>query len=450
MRTPRTLLRASWLLASPGEPALADGWVLVRGARVEALGAGEAPPEAEGAARVELEGAMLVPGLTNAHAHVDYGVFRAHQDGQPFLPWIRALNERKAADFDAAAYQASARLSCLELVAGGVTSVCEATDPGVSAADALVESGLKAVCFQEEFGPDPAQAPEALARLEAKLDALGARTEGTRVRVGVSPHAPYTLSDALLEGMVAQAAARGLPLSIHVAESEAEVAFVRDGEGPFAAWHRGRDIGVRARGVSPYRHLVERGALDGAAPVLLAHGVQLGEDDLADLAGRPEAWLVHCPRSNARLGVGVAPIRAALDAGVRVALGTDGACSSDRLDMFEEMRAALWLARAQARDPGALRASEVFAMSLSGGAALSLSPGRVAAGEAADLVALDLGSAHATPPPADARAPALLASTACVRLTMVDGEVLYRDGVFTRVDPDEVLGQARALGATAP
>ena len=247
--------------------------------------------------------------------------------------------------------------------------------------------------------------------------------------------------------MVEQAAYRGMGLSIHVAETAAEDDFVRRGEGRFAAWHRGSGIPVEARGVGPYRYLADRGWLDATPHVLLVHGVKLGPEDLVDLGARQAVHLVHCPRSNARLGVGLAPVRAALDVGVSLLLGTDGACSADRLDPFEEMRTGLSLARARARaeDPCALSGAEVLAAAFRRAPALGFGPGRLEPGAPADLCALSLEGSAAIPWPEDASGVVLQAAACDVVFTMVEGEILYQEGAHTRVGAEAIRAAARDL-----
>lgn len=440
-----TLLAARYLLPGPGEEPREGVALRLAGGRIEEVLLGEAARAARAEAGCrDLGDAVLMPGLVLAHTHVDYGAFAGHGDGLDFLPWIRSLQARKTASQVPPDFLAGARLSCLQLVASGVTGVGEATDPGQSAARALVESGLRAVCFQEEFAPDPAQATEVLERLRGKLDTLCDLTAGTRVRVGVSPHAPYTLSYDLFGGMVAEARTRGMGLSIHLAETPEEVELVRHGTGALADGLRARGIEVTARGVSPYRFLRDEGWLEAPGPVLLVHGVQLEPEDLADLGRLPGAWLVHCPRSNARLGEGIAPLPAARHAGVRWLLGSDGACSADRLDPFEEVRAAVWLARAGARDAGALGHGEALAALWRGHEALGFGAGRIAVGEPADLCALDLRGPSLAAARPDAGALGALASAADVCLTMVAGEVLYSREGFHRVDAAEILAAVRA------
>lgn len=393
---------------------------------------------------------VLVPGLVMAHTHVDYGWTRGMAADADFFPWIRALTQLEKPGLEPDQALGSAQLSCLELVRHGVVGVGENTDFGVGAVEALGESGLRAWVFQEEFGPHPDQAQDALGRLETKLDRLEEIAAAfPRVSIGISPHAPYTLSPSLIEGMVELGRARGMPLSIHLAETRDEVDFVRAGQGPFADFHRSRAIPVRGRQKSPFGWFLEEGWLESSAFVLLIHGVFLDPEDLVQLGGLDRVHLVHCPTSNARLGTGIAPIRAALDAGVSVLLGLDGASSADRLDPFAELQRALLFARAREERAGGLTCREALGLATAASEALGFSRGQICPGEPADLVVLETKAAALTPFRFGLDSAVLAASGRDVVCTMVEGEVLYRRGEFFRVDAEKILAAARAYAPEA-
>lgn len=437
-------LSARYLLQAPDAPLLEDHALRIEEGRVTALAPRGALGPRSGEECLDLGDSLVMPGLSLAHTHLDYGVYRGHGDGLPFLPWVRALAARKRAEPGPEAFLRGARLGCLELVAAGVVAVGENTDPGVPAARALVESGLRGVCFQEEFLVGPGSPDKILAGYREKLTALEAVTSGSRVRVAVSPHSCYLVPPALFQGMAAEARKRGVGLSIHVAEFPEEVELIRHGRGPLAAFQAEAGETPPAHGVSPLAYLAGQGWLDGHPRVLVVHGVLLEPGDLEELAGREDAWLVHCPRSNARLGEGIAPVPEALGAGVQVCLGSDGACSADRLDPFEEMRAALWLARAGRGRADALSGEEVLGMALAGSRALGFGPGRLEEGAPADLCALSLDSPALTPLRPDATGIVLQGASSDVCATMVAGELLYLRGDFLRVDAREILEEARA------
>src|SRR5262249_41742468 len=217
------------------------------------------------------------------------------------------------------------------------------------------------------------------------------------VRLGVSPHAPYTVHDDLMVDAAAFAIRHGMPVAIHLAESKAEIAFLREGEGPFATALRARGIDVVRRSHSPVHWLVELGVV--LAHPLLIHCVQVDATDIAFISewGCPVA---HCPASNAKLGHGIAPVRAMLDAGIVVGLGSDSVASNNAMDLLAEARQAVLMQNAANGRPDALAVHDALRLATMGGAqALGLATriGSLEAGKEADLAAFPLDSARATP-----------------------------------------------------
>jgi 5-methylthioadenosine/S-adenosylhomocysteine deaminase len=206
---------------------------------------------------------------------------------------------------------------------------------------ALADAGGSGVVYQEVFGPHPDQLAESLAGLKAKVAELR-EFESPRVRLGVSPHAPYTVSGPLYRAVADYARSEGLPLAVHLAESPAETQLLRAAEGPFAeAWQR-RGIPLPGLpGRSPVAWLEQHGVL--GEDTLCIHLVQVEADDLARLA-RAGVAVAHCPLSNGRHGHGDAPLARLLAAGLRVGVGTDSVASVARLDLLAEARAARTLA----------------------------------------------------------------------------------------------------------
>jgi cytosine/adenosine deaminase-related metal-dependent hydrolase len=240
------------------------------------------------------------------------------------------------------------------------------------------------------FGPDPAIAGTALADLRVKVEQMRAK-ETPLVRAGVSPHAPYTVSDELFAATAGYARTANLPIAIHVAESEMEAQLVTDGTGSFADGLRARGIVVERRGRSPIDLLQRLGVLD--ARPLLIHAVRVDDEDIAAIAAARCA-VAHCPVSNAKLGHGVAPLIELLGAGIDVALGSDSVASNNRMDLLDEARAAILMQRARLKSPEVLTASDALHLAtLGGAAALGLSDeiGSLEAGKAADIVAFPIG-----------------------------------------------------------
>ncbi|MGH7607240.1 MAG: amidohydrolase family protein, partial [Gemmatimonadales bacterium] len=216
-----------------------------------------------------------------------------------------------------------------------ITCVADTGSSG-AAMRALHALGGRGIAYHEVFGPDPAQVDESMAGLAAAVAELR-RLATPRSRVGVSPHAPYTVSAPLYAVVAAFAARERLPIAVHVAESKEEACLVRDGTGPFAEALRARGIAVAPHGQSPVALLVRWGVVSRGT--LCIHCVQVDGDDVA-LLRRAGAAVAHCPRSNAAHGHGAAPLAALRDAGVPVGFGTDSVVSVGDPDLWAEAAAA--------------------------------------------------------------------------------------------------------------
>lgn len=420
---PPYLLAAAWLLPIAAPP-LVDGAVRVDpDGRLGAVGPRSALSAAHPALPiVDLGPCALLPGLVNVHAHPELTLLRHALEDLPLHSWIPALRARTARwtpeDFDLAA-----RWGLVEALRAGITTVAATEASGASAA-ALREAGLRGVVYVEAFGPDPARVDDAWADLERRLAAV-ARHASELVRMGVSPHAPYSVSDALYRRVAATAAERDLDVATHIAESAAEVELVRRAEGPWAAALRARGLTVAPRARSPVDLLARTGVLERAP--LLVHAVHIDEEDTAQIAASG-ARVAHCPVANAKLGHGVAPVPELLGAGVRLGLGTDSVAANNRLDLLDEGRAATLLQRARCADATLLPARQVLRLLTLGGAeALGWADriGSLEPGKDADLCAVRLDGPHVRPV-ADVEAALVHAARASdVVLTMVRGRPLY-------------------------
>jgi cytosine/adenosine deaminase-related metal-dependent hydrolase len=255
------------------------------------------------------------------------------------------------------------------------------------------------------------------------------------VGVGVSPHAPYSVSDALFRATASLARAHKLPLAVHIAESEAESQLVERGSGEFAAGLRARGIDVSPRARTPIALLESLGVLDAHA--LLIHCLRVDADDIGAIA-RHDCPVAHCPASNAKLGPGVAPLAALLAAGVRVGLGTDSVASNDRMDLLDEARLASLFATAREGRHDALTAGRALELATIGGArALGLGGeiGTLEVGKAADLAAFPI-PAHRVPihDPIVAAVHSLAGLPAA--FVAVAGRVRVRDGLLVDADAE--------------
>ncbi len=455
--SPRMLLRAGAVLPISGRP-IDGGAVRVRDGLITAVGPAAALPQEPGEALYSLPDCVLLPGLVNAHCHLELGGFHGRVPcAGTFTEWILSLigHGRPGPDEVDRAVAAGARA----LLAGGCTAVGDITTTGLALAP-LRRSGIRAVSFRELLGLTPERVDAALAEARDWLRPIGKCEVGSaecevpgaegevptaagRVRLGVSPHAPYSTAARTYREAAALAAGAGVPVSTHLSESLEEIEFVATGGGGFLELLRFRGIPREAwdaPGVSPVRYLAGLGVLGcrGAA----AHVNYLLPGDLELLSGtcldepecrarlphsaahnpkskienrKSEIVPVYCPGSHRFFRHAPHPAGKMLRAGIPVALGTDSLASNERLDMLEEARLA-WHSV-----PGTTAADWVRAATLSGARALCLEDlcGALEPGKAADLVAIRPG-AHAS----DVYAAVLSAgSRAC--LTLVAGQVVW-------------------------
>jgi len=316
-------------------PPIEDGAVLVDAAgRIAALGQHSYIPTPPGTEIREFRDGVLVPGLVNCHTHLELTHLAGQNTEPEFAKWIRRVRELKDATtldgFHAAAVQ-----GVKDSWARGVTCVAETGSTG-AVMRALHDLGGRGIVYQEVFGPDPARLAESMRELENAVSQLR-RLATSQLRVGVSPHAPYTVSAPLYEAVAGFARRERLPVAVHLAESKEESQFVESGTGPFADAWRARGITVQPHGCTPVEYLRRLGLLN--AGTLCIHCVQTNEHDVAVLASAGVA-IAHCPRSNRAHGHGAAPLGAFRTAGLRVGLGTDSVVSVGDLDLWAEAQAA--------------------------------------------------------------------------------------------------------------
>ena len=338
---------ADWVLPVEGPPIEA-GAVVVEDGRIAAVGTTEDLGEG-----TRYDDAVIVPGFVNAHSHLEYAMYAGFGDGLgDFAEWITLHIQRKARiGWDE--YVDVAKFGAAQCLASGVTTVGDCSYSGATAV-ACAELGLRATVYLEVFGSDP---PSALEHFAAIRDRAG-DAFSERVRPGVSPHAPYSVSIELYEAC----AELGLPIATHISESRSEVQYLLSGTG---AWGGYKDLLVPAPGKTGTHLLAEHDLL--GPNVVAAHCVVLDEDEIGLLAST-RTGVAHCPRSNGALGCGVAPLLELRAAGARVGVGTDSPASAPSFDFFEELRSVVLSARARAARPDVLSASETLELGTLGSA----------------------------------------------------------------------------------
>ena len=339
-----TIFEADWI-CPVSMPPIRNGALAVAGEKIAAVGT---EPSA-GAQRVSFPGCAIIPGFVNAHAHLELTLLRGYLEDMPFDAWIPRLTAAKYQRLTRHDMLQSARLGVIEMLRAGVTCIGEVMDLGVSW-QAMRDFGLRGIAYQETFGPAESQTQDAMAALRKKIEEYR-RDESDTLLVGVSPHAPYTVSAKLFRAINEYAQLEGLRLTAHIAESKEEGLFVRHGTGPFADNHRKRGIDVTPAGCSPLAYLDRLGLV--RPEMLLIHAVDLDDSDLDILKTRRPA-IAHCPKSNAKLAHGIARIADIKNTDIPIGLGTDSVASNNVIDMFEEMRSAIFQQRARTTAMGCI------------------------------------------------------------------------------------------------
>lgn len=451
------LILAKWVVPITALP-IEGGAVRVEGGRIAAVGPRARPGREDGlAARpgepaIDLGEAALLPGLVDAHTHLEWTALRGLLDGRPLEAWPELFARLRAAWRSADDYLASARLGALEALEGGITTLADAGPTGAGLA-AMAEVGLRGRVSCEVLGPDPEAwkaAAEVVERDVARL-AADARAAGGRLSLGLAPHALHTVSTPLLRWCRRFADARGLPLALHLAESAGEVAFLAHGRGPWADLYARRGIELAAPRRRPVACADEVGLL--ASGTILAHCVQVTDDEIERIAVSG-AGVACCPQSNAALGVGAPPLGRLLEAGLPLGLGTDSGASVGAKDLFAEARAGLFLARVMGRDAAAVRDGPrrlLAAATLGGARVLGLDAeiGSLTPGKRADLMAVALDRPHLRPVAEIETTLVAAASRRDVVWVMIGGEVRVEGGVARLAGREARLAEADRVGACA-
>jgi 5-methylthioadenosine/S-adenosylhomocysteine deaminase len=413
---------ARWVVPI-SSPPIRDGTVVEDGGRIVYAGPRATAPAG---ADVDLGRSVLMPGLVNAHTHLELTVMRGFLEDLDFQSWVFRLTKARREVLTPEALLDSARAGIAEGLLAGITTYADTNDSSAPF-HAMLERGVRGISYQEVFGPHPDQCTESLGALKHKVETLREQ-ETALVRIGVSPHAPYSVSDALFAATAQYARDESLPIAVHIAESEDETRFVTTASGGWAESHRARGIPVEVRGESPIRMLAKARVLE--AKPLLIHCVRTDATDIAAIK-QHDCAVAHCPVSNAKLAHGIAPVLDMLDAGIRVGLGSDSVASNNAMDLLAEARVASLMQRARSGRPNALDAGQSLALATLGGAralALDTEIGSLEVGKSADLAAFALGS-HGSDPVYDP-ATALVFSGASHRalFVAVAGNVLVREG----------------------
>ena len=398
---------------------------------IRAVGASEEVADAVSAATetLDAEGSLVIPGLVNAHTHIAMTLLRGYADDKPLDAWLREDIWPVEDELTSDDVEVGAELGIVEMIRSGTTAFADMYFAMDRVVDIVERAGLRARLGRGvvTVGKDEDDAWTDVAESLAFAERFDGAADG-RIRTAFMPHSLTTTGEEYIREGVADARELGVPVHLHANETIDEV-----------------DPIVEERGKRPIEYAAD---LDTLGPDdFFAHGVHLDETEIDRLAAAGTA-IVHCPASNMKLASGMAPVQRLREAGVTVALGTDGAASNNDLDVFDEMRDAAMVGKLAADDAAAVPAEAVVEMATAGGAdALGLPGGRIEPGAAADLAVVGLDAPHLTPVHDPVSHLAYAAGGSDVRHTVCDGQVLMRDREVLTLDAERV--QERAAEAAS-
>lgn len=424
-----TLLEARWII--PVEPAgevLRDHAIAIDKGLIQAiLPVAEAHSRFSPSERIVLGNHALIPGLVNLHIHAAMSLMRGMADDLPLMEWLHNhIWPAEARHVDAAFVFDGTRLACAEMLRGGITCFNDMYFFPEASVQAVLASGMRAAVGMIIIDFPTAYASDADDYLAKGLALRDEYSHHPLLSFCFAPHAPYTVSDKVFANVLTYAEQLDLPVHIHLHETDDEIA-----------------SSLKTTGVRPIERLYKLGLL---GPNLIAvHMVHLSSDEI-ELMAQQGCSVAHCPSSNLKLASGLAPVASLLDKGINVGLGTDGAASNNRLDMFEEMRFAALLAKGQSGRADTLPAWQALQMAtLNGARALGLGAltGSLIAGKAADITAVDFSSLELAPCYDPVSHLVYTAGREHVSHVWVNGKMLLNDGELTTLNEQELLLRAQ-------
>jgi 5-methylthioadenosine/S-adenosylhomocysteine deaminase len=427
------LIHAQWIVpVDANDSVLENHSLAIAGGRIQGI-APTAEARAAFAAERELglEGHALIPGLINAHTHSPMTLLRGLADDLPLMIWLNQhIWPAEKRWVDAEFVLAGTRLAALEMLRSGTVCFNDMYFYPEVTARAAADAGMRAVIGMIVVDFPTGYAESADEYLHKGLALHERYRNHALVRTAFAPHSPYAVSDAPLERVRTLADELEVPIHVHLHETHDEIV-----------------QSLREHGERPLARLARLGLL---GPSLVAvHMTQL-EDAEIEAVARAGAHVVHCPESNLKLASGFCPVVPLLEAGVEVAVGTDGAASNNDLDLLGEMQTAALLAKGVAGSASALPAYQALRMATWNGArafGMEAETGSLEVGKSADIVAVDLGGPDTQPVYHPVSQLVYAARRDQVRHVWVAGRHLIRDGQPTTLEPAAILEEARAWAA---
>ncbi len=423
------IINGSVLTMDPQDTLIENGAVAVSADRIVEVGTEDALSASYQAAKIiDARGGIIMPGLVNTHTHAAMTCFRGLADDLPLMTWLHdyIFPAEAKLTFDIV-YQGTL-LACSEMILSGTTTFCDMYLFEEAVAQAVKEAGMRAVVGEVIYDfPSPNYGPveDGLKYTEALIEKW---RDDPLITIAVEPHSAYVCSPDLLQKARAIADRNGVPIVIHLSETEREVVQIRE-----------------KYGRTPVAHLAEIGFL---CPNLIAdHCVALTAEDTA-LLKNFDVKIAHNPESNMKLASGVAPIPELLKQGITVGIGTDGCASNNNLDLFQEMDTAAKLHKVHTLDPTVMDARTVVSMAtIDGARVLGMGDiiGSLEAGKKADIIIIDIRSPHLMPMYNIYSHLVYAVTGSDVVTSVVNGRVLMEDRVLTTLDVDEVMAAVNRI-----
>lgn len=443
------LLAARYVLPISA-PHIGDGAVLVRDGRIVEVGEAAAmrakyPEEPFRDFGV----AAIMPGFVDLHTHLEYSAMRGLVDDLPYAEWKLQLMEKERV-LSAEDWQDASFLGALESLRSGITTIADISDSGASV-PAITTSGMRAFAYREVATMEKARIGDVMSAALEDMEAWRSSADPDLVTVGIAPHSPYSCHPELFRRVADHAIAGDVPVSTHLAGSREEYEFVKYGSSRLAVEYRerwGGDAPWLPTGVGPIEYVQQWGLFD--VPNLLAvHCTQIDDADIEAIASHDVA-VAFCPRCNAKLGMGVLPLRELLHRGIRVGIGTDSPASNNTMDMFDEMRIGLLIQRAvDAHEQFHVARKFVKLATFDAARALRIDDavGSLEAGKTADLIVVSMSRSHQLTSEYPYSTLVHASNQDSVVFTMIAGRVVYDDGVWPTLDVERIRARAEEVRA---
>lgn len=390
--------------------------ILIEGTRIRSF-----PEDVEGISSDEVidgKGMLALPGLINTHTHVAMTLFRSYADDLALMDWLQNMIWPAEAHLDDDIVYWGSMLAFAEMIRGGTTAFCDMYMFMESCAKAAEKAGIRGNIARGLAGVTP-NGEKALEENIRLYQDWNNACDG-RIRVMLGPHAPYTCPPEYLKKVRDASEKYGIPIHIHLAETKGEV-----------------ETCIEKFGITPIALMNQIGLFD--RPTLAAHCVHVNEEDIQIMAEK-HVCVAHNPGSNLKLASGIAPVPKMRSAGITVGLGTDGASSNNKLDMFAEMRLAALIHKAAALDPFAVKADEAMQMGTAEGAkCLGYDDlGALDEGKLADIILIDRSGYHWKPRFNSISLAVYAGNSMDVDTVIVNGRLLMRGKELLTIDKEQL------------